>query len=109
MISHLYLITLLEKDNQMGSEQLSIIFGTNLFGIENWLERDQLESTQESDSKCWFYRTLADSWQSTAEVRSKEDGPESGSSLTELNGHSRQCGRLMENDSERWLGKYERP
>ena len=51
MISHLYLITLLEKDNQMGSEQLSIIFGTNLFGIENWLERDQLESTQESDSK----------------------------------------------------------
>ena len=49
LISHLYLITLLEKDNQMGSEQLSIIFGTNLFGIENWLEKDQLESTQASN------------------------------------------------------------
>ena len=30
----------------MGSEQLSILFGVNLFGIENWNNQDQLKSTQ---------------------------------------------------------------
>ena len=42
---HLHLITLLEDDNQMGCEQLGRVFGTNLFGFENWGCLNQLEST----------------------------------------------------------------
>ena len=45
MLRHLHLITLLEIDNQMGSEQLGRVFGTNLFGFDNWGCLNQLEST----------------------------------------------------------------
>ena len=30
----------------MGSEQLSILFGVNLFGNDNWEEKDQLGTTK---------------------------------------------------------------
>mgnify|MGYP003729864731 CR=1 FL=1 len=36
LLRHLNLITLLQKDNQMGAEQIGRVFGTNLFGFDNW-------------------------------------------------------------------------